>query len=176
MKKMLDQVLMPDFVDQSLKFAQQHRHKTVATILDYGGRRVEGHDSYFSLIQHLVNFEYLGVDIVDGVGVDVIMTDPYCCPLPDQSADIIVTGQMFEHCEFFWLTVKDMARLLRPGGYLLAITPSAGAVHKYPVDCWRFYPDAYGALAKWANLELINTWHDTRPKWYDQVGMLRKPL
>lgn len=175
MQRMLDQVLTTGFVEQSLAFATANRNKKVFTVVDYGGRRVEGHDSYFSLVKHWSDLEYLGVDIVNGDGVDVVMTDPYCCPLPDQSADIIVTGQMFEHCEFFWLTVQDMARLLRPGGYLLAITPSAGAVHRYPVDCWRFYPDAYAALAKWSGLELVDAWHDTRPKWFDQVGILKKP-
>ena len=175
MQKMLDTVLTSDFIQHSQQLAEKNRNKSLCTIIDYGGRRVEGHDSYFSLVQNIVGIEYLGVDISAGPGVDVVMTDPYCCPLPDQAADIIVTGQMFEHCEFFWLTVKDMARLLRPGGYILAITPSGGAVHRYPVDCWRFYPDAYAALAKWANLELVDAWHDPRPKWYDQVGILRKP-
>jgi SAM-dependent methyltransferase len=171
MKTMLDRVLTPEFIAE----CKSEQGQPVCRIVDYGGRRVEGHDSYFSLLATHSNVQYVGVDIEDGDGVDVVMTDPYCCPLPNESVDVIITGQMFEHCEFFWLTIQDMARMLRPGGYVLAITPAGGVVHRYPVDCWRFYPDAYAALAKWSKLELVDAWQDARAKWYDQVGMLRKP-
>ncbi len=164
MKKMLDTILTKEFTNQPRK------------ILDYGGRRIDGHDSYFSLLKDIPNLTYVSVDIEAGEGVDLVMSDPYRCQLDDQTVDIIITGQMFEHCEFFWLTIQDMARLLRPGGYVCAITPSAGPVHRYPVDCWRFYPDSYSALAKWAKLELVDSWHDLSGKWCDQVGLLRKPL
>ena len=31
-----------------------------------------------------------------------------------------------------------------------AFAPSRGPEHRYPNDCWRFYPDGYRALAKYA--------------------------
>lgn len=35
-----------------------------------------------------------------------------------------------------------MARILEPGGTMLVVAPSAGIVHRYPFDCWRYYPDS----------------------------------
>ena len=163
MSLMLSKVLTPDIITRPF------------TVVDYGGRRIDGHESYYSLLKNYANLTYLGLDIQDGPGVDIVMTDPYKSPIKDNTVDIVVTGQMFEHCEFFWLTFEDIARILKPGGYLLAITPSAGPVHKYPVDCWRFYPDAYAAMAKWSKMTLIEAWHDLSGKWCDQVGILKKP-
>jgi len=163
MNLMLQKILTPEFIANPF------------TIVDYGGRRIDGHESYYSLVKDYSNAKYIGLDLEQGPGVDLVMTDPYCSPIEDNSVDIVVTGQMFEHCEFFWLTFQDIARILKPGGYLCVITPSAGPVHRYPVDCWRFYPDAYAAMAKWTKMELVDAWHDLTGKWCDQVGLLRKP-
>ena len=38
-----------------------------------------------------------------------------------------------------------------PGGHVYVNAPSNGGVHRYPLDCWRFYPDA--GLAWWNMLE-----------------------
>ncbi len=144
-------------------------------IADFGGRRIAKDKSYYTFFEDEPNVEYLGVDIEDGAGVDVVLTDPYKSPFENNSIDIVVTGQMLEHCEFFWLTVSEIARILKPGGYLLAVAPSSGHVHRFPVDCWRFYPDAYAAMAKWSGLSVVDSWTDTDTEWCDAVGILRKP-
>ena len=33
------------------------------------------------------------------------------------------------------------SRVLVPGGLACIIAPGAQGVHRFPVDCWRFYPD-----------------------------------
>lgn len=48
-----------------------------------------------------------------------------------------------------------MSRVLKPGGLLCLIFPSSGAVHRYPFDCWRFYPDSAQAITQFAGLELL---------------------
>jgi hypothetical protein len=55
-----------------------------------------------------------------------------------------------EHDDMFWVTFLEMARITRPGGHIYINTPSNGVVHRYPMDCWRFYPDSGRALANWA--------------------------
>ena len=43
-----------------------------------------------------------------------------------------------------------MLRVLKPGGLpLLQRSLERQWSHRYPVDCWRFYPDAGQALAAW---------------------------
>lgn len=49
----------------------------------------------------------------------------------------------------------EIARILKPHGICCIIAPSGGPEHRYPVDCWRFYPDGCAALARFAKLELI---------------------
>lgn len=94
--------------------------------------------------------EYVGVDFVDGKGVDVVISDPYALPFPDDSADVVVCSSCLEHSEFFWLLFSEMIRILRPDGVLYVNAPSNGMFHRYPVDCWRFYPDSGMALRNWA--------------------------
>ena len=97
--------------------------------------------------------EYIGIDFVDGKGVDLITEDPYSLPLKTESVDVIVSSSCFEHSEFFWLLFTELMRVLKPQGLLYVNAPSNGAYHRYPVDCWRFYPDSGVALQNWARRE-----------------------
>lgn len=95
-------------------------------------------------------WSYIGVDKVAGRGVDLVLTENGPLPFQDESFDVLVATSVFEHDEFFWQTFEDLTRLLRPGGFIYLNSPSNGDVHRYPVDCWRFYPEAGVALANWA--------------------------
>ena len=90
------------------------------------------------------------------------------------TAMLVLSGQMFEHSEFFWRAFEEMARVVRPEGFIFLIAPSAGPIHRYPVDCYRFYPDAYVALAKHAGCVLVQSWLDERGPWRDLVGVFRR--
>lgn len=100
---------------------------------------------------------YIGVDFVQGKGVDIIIDDPYKLPFEDNSLDAVVSSSCFEHSEFFWLLFNEIMRVLKPSGLFYLNVPSNGLFHRYPVDCWRFYPDSGNALANWANRSGYNT-------------------
>ncbi len=101
--------------------------------------------------------EYCGLDIEPGRSVDIVVKDPYkWTEVPDNSFDIIIAGQVLEHVEFFWLVFKEMARVLKTGGYLCVISPKLQKTHRFPVDCWRFLPDGMKALAKYAKIKCIS--------------------
>jgi SAM-dependent methyltransferase len=102
------------------------------------------------------NFEYLGVDFIEGRGVDIVLNDPYELPFESNSADIIVSSSCFEHSEMFWLVYLEIMRVLKPKGLFYLNIPSNGNFHRYPVDCWRFYPDSGQALVTWARRNAIN--------------------
>lgn len=93
---------------------------------------------------------YTGIDFAEGKGVDVILTDPYKFPFGDETFDVAVCSNCLEHSEFFWLTFMEILRILKPTGLLFITVPANAAVHRYPVDCWRFYPDSGMALRNWA--------------------------
>jgi SAM-dependent methyltransferase len=93
--------------------------------------------------------QYIGVDFVEGKGVDVIMQDPYALPFESESVDVVLSSSVFEHSEFFWLLFTEIQRILKPGGLFYLNVPSNGFVHRFPADCWRFYPDSGIALQNW---------------------------
>jgi len=148
-------------------------------IFDIGSYDVNG--SYKDLF-HKHRWQYTGIDMREGPNVDVIMNNPYKLPIKTQQADVLVSGQAFEHIDYFWLTWLDMVRATKPGGYIFLIAPSRGPEHRFPVDCWRFYPDAYRALARLGHLQLEEVTTDWEPSehpdsaaWGDTVGVFKKP-
>lgn len=116
-----------------------------ALVCDIGAQNVNG-SLKDVMPEHL---RYLGVDFVEGDGVDVILDDPYKLPFEDEKFDAIVCSSCFEHSEFFWLVYLELLRVLKPHGLLYLNVPSNGSFHRYPVDSWRFYPDAGMALQAW---------------------------
>jgi glycosyltransferase involved in cell wall biosynthesis len=89
--------------------------------------------------------------------VDVVITDPYNLPLESNSVDVVVCSSCFEHSEFFWLLFIEIQRILKPDGLFYLNVPSNGVFHRYPVDCWRFYPDSGIALQNWGRKNGYNT-------------------
>lgn len=116
------------------------------TIVDIGSQDVNG--SLRSAAPR--KCKYVGLDFIPGRGVDVVIDDPYSLPLNDSTVDVCVSSSCFEHSEFFWLSFLEVARVLKPGGIFYLNAPSNGHFHRYPVDCWRFYPDSGIALQNWA--------------------------
>lgn len=160
MKKSLDRYVGRDF------FTNKQRR-----VVDVGSNNVNG--SYRPLFTTF-DVEYIGLDLAHGEGVNIILNDPYAYPLDDEVADIVISGQMLEHCEFFWRAFEEMVRVLSPDGYLILIAPSAGPIHRYPVDCYRFYPDSFYALAKHAGCHVVAVWNDERGPWRDLTGVFSK--
>lgn len=146
--------------------------KSKLTLVDIGSMNENG--TYRDIFPESA-FAYVGVDLAAGDGVDVVADDPYAYPLPDNHADIVISGQMMEHCEFFWLAFDEMMRIAKPGGLIVSIVPSCGPIHRYPVDCYRFLPDSMAALAKHAGCDLLESWHDEESPWGDVVGIFKTP-
>lgn len=150
-------------------------------VFDLGGSNIGG--TYRDLFDDPA-WTYVGVDVVSNENVDIVLDDPYCWKEVDsESFDIFISGQTFEHIGFFWLTILEVKRILKPGGLCCIIAPSAGPEHRYPVDCWRFYPDGFRALAEYGGLESLEILHDPDPQeyaddsalWKDTVLIGRKP-
>jgi O-antigen biosynthesis protein len=151
-------------------------------ILDVGSYGVNG--TYKEIFSNSEKYLYTGLDVNPGPNVDYVAVDPYCWPeLHDESFEVIVSGQAFEHIEYPWLIIEEMNRVLKKNGLVCIVAPSRGPEHKYPVDCWRYYPDGFRALAKWVNLEVLEakaSWgksgfSDGSDQWGDACCILFKP-
>lgn len=135
-------------------------------------------------------YSYIGVDVRESDNVDIVMTKPYSVPVPSNSADVIMSGSVFEHVPFFWASILEMTRILKPGGFIFMSLPSRGHKHT-TMDCWRFYPDGLRAVASAAKLTLLEAHthfppmnekqrHDyaaidqVNDYWGDTVGVFKK--
>jgi len=126
-------------------------------------------------------WKYLGIDLEQGPNVNHVLESPYRFPMADNHFDVIVSGQAFEHVKFFWLTWMEMVRTLKPGGFIFLIAPSRGPEHRFPVDCWRFFPDGYRALAEYGKVDCLEAHTDWGAYpfakgrvWGDTVGAFAK--
>lgn len=153
-------------------------NKNCVSILDIGSYDVNGSYKQFFARD---GWRYVGVDLAPGPNVDIVLSSPYRLPVSSYSVDVIVSGQAFEHIEYFWLTWLEMARVLKPGGFIFLLAPSRGYEHRHPQDCWRFYPDSYRALANYAGMQLLEVSTDWEPHpdpgsapWGDTVGVFQQ--
>ncbi len=130
-------------------------------------------------------WRYLGVDLAPGKNVDLILREAYDWrELKSESVDALISGQTFEHTEYFWETMLEIARVLKPGGLCCLIAPATGNEHRFPVDCWRFFTDGFRALARYAQLEVVHSrthWEEEQKydlesnKWHESILIARKP-
>ena len=146
--------------------------QTNLKILDVGSLDIQGGYNYSDIFNEL-NWEYTGLDYVDGDNVDIVVTDIYnWFEVEDRTYDVVISGQFFEQLEFFWLTMSQIEKVLKPGGYVCIITPSDGPKHGGGVEkCYKFHEEGLKALAKYVNLEVLHAslndtdeakpWHDT---------------
>lgn len=136
------------FVKNYIKSSQKLK------ILDVGSYDVNG--CFRSLFEGM-DVDYIGLDLSEGPNVNYIPKDPYNWDeLEDGSFDYIISGNAFEHIEYPWLTIREINKKLKTGGYAAILAPNTIPEHRYPIDCYRYFSDGFRALAKWGNLEVIS--------------------
>ena len=98
-----------------------------------------------------------------GENVDLVLADGYDWKeIADNSFDVVLCSQVMEHARYPWRLAQEIARVLRPRGLALLVAPSAGHVHRYPEDCFRYFPDGLPALAATAGLSVIESYVQQR--------------
>ncbi len=124
-------------------------------VLDIGSYGMNG--TYHDLFSD-EEYTYKGLDMTPGPNVDIVPKDIYeWKEIDDESYELVISGQAFEHIEYPWKTICEIERILVPGGFCILIAPNAGCEHKAPKDCWRFYSDGMRALAEYAGLYVHHT-------------------
>jgi SAM-dependent methyltransferase len=108
-------------------------------ICDDGGLCNSPDKSYQTLFP---DANYVSCDIVAHPSVRIVKPDPFTLPFMDQAFDLVVSGQMLEHCQNPFKAVAEMKRVLKIGCCLAIIVPSAGRRHDAQ-DGWRFMHDAF---------------------------------
>jgi glycosyltransferase involved in cell wall biosynthesis/SAM-dependent methyltransferase len=102
-------------------------------VLDIGSLDINGNNQYL-----FEKCQYFGVDLLPGRNVD-FASKGHEFHLPDESVDVIISTECFEHDCFYDLTLRNIVRMLKPGGLFLfscatAGRPEHGTRRTTPVD------------------------------------------
>ncbi len=158
------------------KFKNQYLDKSsVLNILDIGSFDSNEKPFNYGLLFNEKNWHYSGMDIREGPNVDLVVSDIYdWAEINDESYDVVISGQAFEHMEFFWKAIVEIERILKPGGFCCVIAPSTGPVHRNPFDCFRFTAEGMRAMGEYAGLSVLEYYTQTSPVWNDSVLIGKK--
>jgi len=157
------------------------KHETGYKILDVGGKEtpsgtVPGIGGNYENIFpgctfHVLDFKTEEEGSRDSVP-DIIVNG-YDWPIDDETYDVVLCGQVFEHDKFFWLTLNNIKRVLKKDGLACIVAPSTGGVHRHPIDCYRFFEDSMTAFAEYMNMELLDV--KTYESYFNDVrGVFKK--
>ena len=102
---------------------------------------------------------YVGADPLTTVRPDVICS-AWQVPYPDQSFDGLILNQSLEHIRYPAATVKEVYRLLKPGGRLIVTTPQTMKNHSVAIAA--------------ADAPLHNFDHDSLPYWQNDFWRFTK--
>ena len=107
-------------------------------VLEVGAYNLNG--SLRPLIESWGPSKYVGVDIVQGTGVDEICSaDEIVNKYGKESFDIIISTEMLEHVKDWKKVISNFKNVCKKKGTILITTRSKGAeYHAWPYDFWRY--------------------------------------
>lgn len=132
---------------------QKHSNKLSGRILDYGCGSMPYKRFFYSS-------EYVGVDIeVSGHPEEMKKADVYFdginLPFDDSSFDGVLASEVFEHVFDLKACLKEIHRVLKPGGKMLVTCPFVWPLHEQPYDYARYTPHALEHLFKGAGFNIL---------------------
>jgi len=91
--------------------------------------------------------DVLNIDLFPNANVDLV-ADIASTPLPSDSVDAVILDSVIEHIPDPQAVVKEVLRVLRPGGRLLCINPFLFPYHGYPAHYCNFTKDGIEHLLR----------------------------
>jgi SAM-dependent methyltransferase len=105
---------------------------------------------------------WLGVDAEAGEDVDVVADAHYLSERFGQEFDAAVLHSTLEHFRRPWQAVAELAKVVKPGGWVSCQTHQTFPLHNYPQDFFRFSIEAIAELfapdVGWKLIECEYTW------------------
>lgn len=103
-------------------------------VIDIGGKKVKKR-GLFDVGSFGAEVTYVNVEKKDEPD---ILADARSIPVPDDSYDIALMGELLEHVPDPKAVLKEACRLLKAGGKLLATVPFMVGIHADPFDFGRY--------------------------------------
>jgi SAM-dependent methyltransferase len=139
------------------KYALPHFTKGMK-ILEIGPNRVPS--SYCSMVGD-AGVSWHTLDIYESPDLTYSASSTEAFPVPDGEYDLVLSGQVIEHVQRIWAWMAEVARVTKPGGKVITISPVSWPYHEAPIDCWRLYPDALKVLIEDAGLTMETCHHES---------------
>lgn len=118
---------------------RQCRHFAKGKLLDIGC----GNKPYYQLFAPRVK-EYVGLDFKKTAGERIghadIIGSALDLPFADNFFDTVLSTEVLEHVPSPEQMIKEIHRVLRPGGYVILTTPLFWPLHEKPFDYFRYTP------------------------------------
>lgn len=89
-------------------------------VLDIGSLDINGNNKFF-----LTDCNYIGLDVGEGQNVDVVQV-AHLYDAPNDQFDLIISTEVFEHDMYYEESVKNIIRMLKPGGAFIFTCASTG--------------------------------------------------
>jgi 2-polyprenyl-3-methyl-5-hydroxy-6-metoxy-1,4-benzoquinol methylase len=142
------------------------------SVIEVGSLDING--SLRSIVETFEPVQYLGVDLCEGHGVDIVCN---AAGLIDtfgrEKFDLLISTEMMEHVLDWKKIIRNFKRILKPNGALLITTRSKGFFyHGYPDDFWRYELDDMKAI--FSDFDIVSLEKD--PSSPGVFMMARKPI
>ncbi len=124
-----------------------NRYPIMDPIYEIGSYRVDGQEEFADLRPFFPGKVYRGCDMRPGLGVDRI-EDVHCLKIRSNSVGTVLIFDTLEHLENVHQAMKEIHRVLKPGGMVIMSSVMNFPIHDYPSDYWRFTPKAFELLLK----------------------------
>jgi SAM-dependent methyltransferase len=101
--------------------------------------------------------EYVAVDVAENSRAE--LRGPIeALPVEDASFEVVLCTQVLEHCDDPARAIRELHRVTRPGGHVLASTHGVQVYHPSPADHWRWTHEGLKRLfatnADWASVRV----------------------
>jgi SAM-dependent methyltransferase len=119
-------------------------------VLDVGCGRKPYKNTYFAAAE-----SYIGIDFATPNNEPDVVGSALDLPFENQSFDTVVSTELLEHVPDPLRALREMHRVLRPGGYIILTTPMYWPRHEVPHDYFRYPYDGLLHLIKESEFELV---------------------
>lgn len=124
-------------------------------VLEIGSRVADQQESICDLRPLLPKSKYVGLDMQDGVGVDVV-ADANNLPFPNYSFDLVICLETLEHANNPWKMSEEIKRVVKKNGAIILSSQQNFPIHMHPSDYFRYTPYGLTTLVpeKWQKVVL----------------------